>query len=228
MSSIKSVKNKPLYFAWLRPVIGLFSIITGLMYGGAAFIGFLVHIQMKAAKSTTAENFKGHADFLVNQGLSQQEAEKQIANLLEFNIFCFDKLGVYFPLILAVISCVSLVLMWSGVGFFRKKNWSVSMGRLASVALIVVVALGFLGYHSTIAEIAEKRNEIEAVEEFRGHSWMVTIRYIFICSMCPIALIIAYRALINQQVKPIEGADEELNTLSEDETQKDSANTDKL
>ena len=156
---------------------------------------------MRAADSITETGISNQITYMTNAGMDVQEAKAFIANMIEVNRFSYEQLGDFFPLILAFIVGVSLVLFWSGIGFFMKKKWAVSMGRLACVSLVIAI-IGMLVYHQpSIAAIAEKRHALDPIENYKEMGWMVIIRYMFLCSMCPVVLIISFGVLVKQTAR---------------------------
>lgn len=186
---------------WLRPIIAIFSCVTGLMYGLASFIFYILFVNMRAADSLTETGISNQVSYLVNRGIDPQEAKEEIANIIEVNRFSYEQLGDFFPLILALIVGVSLILFWSGIGFFTKKKWAISMGRLACISLVLSVIGMLVYYQPAIAAIAEKRHAIDPIENYKELGWMIIIRYMFLCSMCPVVLIISFGLLVKQNAR---------------------------
>jgi len=85
-----------------------------------------------------------------------------------------------------------------GFGLFLKKNWAIPMGRLSAIIMIIAMVVVIAINKEAAANIHAFSNEIEAVEDYRPYTWMSAIRYIVLCSMCPMALWIGYGTLIKQ------------------------------
>lgn len=188
---------------WLRPLLGVFSCVTGIMYAFAAAVFYLIFIIMRGTNTENDENREVLERGLIEStGISEEAAAQQITNSLELNTFSYQVIGDFLPLVLALVAGIALLIFGSGVGLFLKKNWAIPLGRLGSVSLIVVIVGLLIFYQPAIAAIAEKRNMLDPVEGFQPFGWMAAIRYIFLSSMCPVALILAFSFLIKQYQQP--------------------------
>ena len=156
---------------------------------------------MRAADKLTQKGVGEQVAYLTERGMEAEKAKVEIANMIEINRFSYEQLGDFFPLVLALIVGLSLILFWSGIGFFMKKKWAVSMGRLACISLVITIVGMLTYYQPVIAAIAEKRHALDPIEDYKELGWMLIIRYMFLCSMCPVVLIISFGILVKQTLR---------------------------
>lgn len=182
---------QPSSMPWLRPAIGLFSILTALMYVCAAAIFFLSRIGL-------SEGIQGIIQTQVDAGVPVEEARAEIEKV---ESIVTEHFGMLFLALIAAVAAASLMLGVSGIGLLLKKSWSISMGRLACLTMIAVlvflVVLHKPGFEALVALQPGKEGQ-----ELGHFTWMSAVRYIFLCCMCPISLLIAYGALVKQYTRP--------------------------
>jgi hypothetical protein len=190
----KAMKLMP----WLRPLTGLFSIVSGLMYVVAAAIIYIFTKFWGMANQFTKELETG----LMESGAATSEnAAAKAQMLVDAYLFAAERIGSLFPFILAFLACFSMLVVASGVGLLMKKNWSINVGRLACLGTIALIFVLIVFHKGAYTDIADRFDRVDLIEEFQPFGWMAAIRYIFLCSMCPIVLIIGQGAIVKQSRK---------------------------
>ena len=180
--------------SWLRLATAAFSAIAGLMYLLAALVFFAIYTIGKTSSSMSDEQL---AQRIANMVEADTTEEKATA-VLKAQIYAVEQLGTLFPVQMAFIGCLSLLLIISGIGLLWKTGWSIPLGRLSCILMLVTTAVVFILNKEAASNILEKSNEMVPSEDYQPLSWLTILRYVFLCSMCPIALIISYGMLVKQ------------------------------
>jgi len=178
---------------WLRPCTGLFSVFTGLMYLLAALGFAMLAISASHQAKLSEEKLDEYIEQIVKE---EGKTTEQAAEFLQVRIDIGEQLGGMFPLQMAFICCLCLLIIASGVGLFLKKSRAVSLGRMSCIFLILTIVAVIVLNKESAAFIWERLNVIEPDENYKPFGWMSAARYMFLFSMCPVALLIAYGAIV--------------------------------
>jgi len=128
---VKEKKTKPML--WLRPVVGLFSIIVGVLYliaalGGAVFRGIITKF-LSSDETQRQETI----DSIVTSGETPEQAAATVDKLIQESPALAAQFGSMYTLMIAATAAIALIIGFSGIGILMKRSWSISVGRLACV-----------------------------------------------------------------------------------------------
>ena len=195
----EAVATGPKPILWVRPLVGLFSIITALMYLCAAAALFVFHLMIKHNATLSTEDKVAMAQRASESGESLEEASARVEQASDLGQTLVTHFGLVFVVLVAMIAGAALMIGFSGIGLLGKKIWAISVGRVGCITLILAVVLLLLFHKEGMSAMAQLQQEQEQ-EAVAAFTWMSAVRYMFLCSMCPISLIIAYGVVVKQYV----------------------------
>lgn len=195
-----SIDKEQKHYPWLRPMVGLFSMLTGLLYLLAAVVGFGYRMMIEYFVHLTSDNRAAEVGARVKQGMTEVDANKAVDDAVLSYTLVSEHFGSFYVLVIALVGGVSLMLVLAGLGMILKKNWSVPMGRLACLLLMVGIVVFFVFTKQGVTEAVAYVQTLKPEGESAPFGWMAAIRYMFLFCMCPIALLVSYGAVVRQYV----------------------------